>query len=613
MICFFIRNFLFLLLFCLLSSGCQSSLGHLRRVESSALEAIEQKQLEALGRTESFSILKSRQTLRQRLLLEMGLPYASADSLSIQNDLLEEESMDLPGPPWPRGESFRLSLEDALQAGAAGSREYQAAKEEVFRSALDYLLEKNAFQNSYTGRLNSLLSLERSDGASVTGSETSLGAGVSRRLKAGALLTTQLGLDLVRLLTPGTSSSLGLFADASINIPLLRGAGRDIATEVLTQAERNLLYAIWSFERFKASFSVGIARDYLDVLESLDRQENAQSSYRSLVRAGRRAQRLFEAGRLEGIQVDQAVQDELRARNVWIGARQDYQRALDGFKNLLGLPTDARIELDRNNLNRLLISAQDLLSDEPATARGSMPLKASDPVQLEEPSLPQAGSFETDPELVIRTALDRRLDLRVLQGRVYDSRRKVAVSADNLGADLALVGSARIGEGRSLSGADLDNARFQPSRGNYSAALELRLPFERTAEALAYRESLIDYELAVRNFQRLEDQIKAEVREALRNLLEFRESIRIQDQAVKLARRRVESTELFLQAGRAQMRDLLDAQEDLSTARNAFSAALVDYHNAELFLQRDMGTLMVNESGLWREPASEGEADEQSL
>ena len=70
---------------------------------------------------------------------------------------------------------------------------------------------------------------------------------------------------------------------------------------------------------------------------------------------------------------------------------------------------------------------------------------------------------------------------------------------------------------------------------------------------------------------------------------------------MKLARRRVTSTELFLEAGRAEIRDILEAQEALVQAQDSLTAALVDYRSAELELQRDMGVLEIDEKGLWRE------------
>ena len=129
----------------------------------------------------------------------------------------------------------------------------------------------------------------------------------------------------------------------------------------------------------------------------------------------------------------------------------------------------------------------------------------------------------------------------------------------------------------------------------------LDLPLERTGEQNAYRNSYISLERSVRDVQALEDQIKLDIRGALRHLLRTRESYRIQAMSVKLARRRVESTSLFLDAGRAEVRDMLEAQESLVQAQNALTSALVNYRIAELELQRDMGVLQVDDEGLWHE------------
>ena len=99
----------------------------------------------------------------------------------------------------------------------------------------------------------------------------------------------------------------------------------------------------------------------------------------------------------------------------------------------------------------------------------------------------------------------------------------------------------------------------------------------------------------------LEDQIKLAIRNGLSRLLETRESIQIQAEAVRVAERRVASTKLFLEAGRSEIRDLLEAQDALVTAQNALTAALISYRVSELALQRDLGVLMVDERGLWRE------------
>jgi outer membrane protein TolC len=101
--------------------------------------------------------------------------------------------------------------------------------------------------------------------------------------------------------------------------------------------------------------------------------------------------------------------------------------------------------------------------------------------------------------------------------------------------------------------------------------------------------------------QSLEDQIKLSIRSELRTLLESRESLKIQAQSVVVAEKRVRSTTFFLQAGRIEIRNLLEAQDALLSAKTGLTRSVVDYRIAELELQRDLDLLKVNEQGLWRE------------
>ena len=72
-----------------------------------------------------------------------------------------------------------------------------------------------------------------------------------------------------------------------------------------------------------------------------------------------------------------------------------------------------------------------------------------------------------------------------------------------------------------------------------------------------------------------------------------------------VAKKRVSSSNLFLEAGKAEIRDLLEAQDDLLSAQNSLTAAVISYRVAELELQRDMGLLEVDARGLWRELSPE--------
>ena len=595
-------------------AGCQSPTEYRLEADKVASKII-QKKLQAIGRTEQFNIERPSDILRRRLLTEQNLPYASSSSLG--TDQLE------PIEHWPEedypkaeplldpvvmleepNEPLQLSLMQALQVGARNSFDYQTRKEDIFKEALDLDLERNEFRTIFTSQTESLIETDMSGERTVSGVEYGSAIGVSRKLESGVELTTELAVTLANLLTLNQTSAFGISGDATISIPLLRGSGRHIVTEPLTQAERNVVYAIYQFERFRRTFAVSIAAEYLNVLRQLDEVKNNEENYRGLIRSAKRARRQADAGRLTEVEVDQAVQDELKARNRWIIAGETYKRRLDSFKNSLGLPPDARIELDRSELQRLAAYSDKFsrnTKNEQESEIKAKALPADAPVVLEPPDTENIGTLEIDETEAFELAFEKRFDLMVAQGEVYDAQRAIVVLADALGAELTLLGSAELGGSRSIGTAASDDAKLRTDKGVYSALLTLDLPFERTAERNAYRNGFITLERAVRDVQILEDEIKISIRNKLRDLLESRETLLIQARSVKLAQKRVRSTNLFLEAGRAQIRDLLESQEALLSAQNALTAAIINYRVAELELQRDMGVLQINEKGLWQE------------
>jgi outer membrane protein TolC len=606
----FRRNFSLILAAALTAAGCQSAPDHLREADLTASEIIAQKQEEAFGRREPFTIERPAETLRRRLLREQHLPRApmtAGDNDPARGARDVSRRGEGSGP-------LRLDLLQTLQVGARNSREYQARKERVFLAALDLDLEREEFRTSFAGLLEGLVGSSGESGSAVSTATVSGEGSLVRRLKSGAKLTGLIALDLVKLLTQDRSSSLGIYADATISIPLLRGAGKDVVTEPLTQAEREALYAVWEFERFKKSFAVQTARDYLAVLLAGREVANAEENYRGLIASTRRARRLAEAGRLPWFQFDQSLQNELRARDRWVRAREANSRSLDRLKVAIGLPADAQVELDGGELEDLAATILEPLSTghQPAGS-GSVP-PADAPVELAEPVqvLEGAGRMALEEGTALRLALGNRLDLRVALGRVYDARRRVAVKADALRSGLTLSASAAVGERRREGTAELPDAEVVLDKGRYAALLGLDLPLERTAERNAYRASFIDLEEAIRTVEGLEDQVKLEVRSSLRSLLESREGIIIQRQAVTIAERRVRSTDLLLQAGRAEIRDVLESSEALLNAQNSLAGAMVDYRVAEMELQRDLGLLQVDERGLWKEYDPRKERDGNS-
>ncbi len=604
-------------------SGCRTPGAYRVDVDQKAQGIIAEKQEQALGRKGPFSIERPSDTLRRQLLEHTSLP--STGPASLGTDKLP------PVAHWPEDgfpnasrsqsqwqalssmdEPLTLSLVKALEVGARNSSDFQTKKEAVFQAALVLYLEQDSFRNSLQGQIQSLVRSDASKDPTEQGALTSSKLTGTRQFEDGMQLTTALAFDLATLFTRGGSSSFGLAGDVSLSIPLLRGSGRHIVTEPLQQAERNVVYALLEFERFKKEFAVTVGSDYLTILKQLDIVRNVQEDYRSRIVSARRSKRLADAGRLKEIEVDQSSQNELAARQRWVSAQEQYKKQIDSFKKLLGIPPDADISLDPDELKRLAeIPGMSSSDNGAAGERKSTPVKAHLPadasVLLLEPDTSQAGPLELSARAAIELALANRLDMRVAQGKVFDAQRAVVVAADDLGAELTLLGSASIGERRTITTADLSNARLRTDDGVFSALLTLDLPFERTAEAVTYRNSFIELEQAVRSVQSLEDTVKLSVRNWLRDLLEARETLYIQAKAVSLALKRVKSITLFMDAGRAETRDLLEAQNALLASQNDLTSARVNYRIAELEIQRDMGVLTVTDTGLWQEYSPEAQ------
>jgi hypothetical protein len=223
---------LFLLMLCLVfvQAGCQTPSQYRQEADKVASDIITQKQQEALGKTEPFSIERPSDILRRRLLTEQQLLYSSEASLGTdQLDLVEhwpEDGYPQAGSspdaniPIDANTPLKISLVDALQIGARNSDDYQSNKEDVFRAALDLDLERNDFRNIFRAQAQNLLTSDTSGNSTVTTVENSGVAGVTRTLENGIELGTALAIDLTNLLTQGGASSLGLTADTTISIPL---------------------------------------------------------------------------------------------------------------------------------------------------------------------------------------------------------------------------------------------------------------------------------------------------------------------------------------------------------------------------------------------------------
>ncbi len=470
--------------------------------------------------------------------------------------------------------SGAINLAQAAAMATANNRDYQTRKETLYLSALDLTLARHQYALQWFGTVDGGYVKKGANADTGTlpagsGEEdvsvSSESGGTFRQILAdGTIVSTRLAIDWLRFLTGDPRTSLGSVLSASVTMPLLGSGAGKVEREKLTLAERSVLYQIRNFNRYRQTFVVSIVNDYYRVLQLRDEAANAENNYKMVAESKERLEMEAQAGRRNRFEVDQAEQNMLTAKDGYVQAQQAYEQALDSFKISLSLPADADVELDQNEL------------------------RALENIGITQP--------DYTLDMAVETALLRRLDLANSADSIDDSLRSVILATDGLGTELNLLGSASV---NSKEKTEFDNLQFH--RGTYGLGFEADLPFDRKAERNAYRRALINLEQSRRQYEADVEEVKLSVRKAYRQLREAAERYKIQVKSLNLARSRVESTSLLLEAGRLTTRDLLDSQNALLQAQNNVTAALVDHIIAKLSFFQDVGILQVKPDGMWQE------------
>ena len=199
-------------------------------------------------------------------------------------------------------------------------------------------------------------------------------------------------------------------------------------------------------------------------------------------------------------------------------------------------------------------------------------------------------------------ALENRLDLMNVRGRVVDAWRQIDVTANQLQAGLDVTVNANIAT-PPLTGNPVD---FRASASTYSASLHFDSPLNRLAERNAYRASQIRYEQARRGFMALEDQIERGLRLDLRRLRTERLSFEIARQSLVAAARQVESAraDLLNATDPTSTQNILMALSNVLGAKNNLIDSWVRYETSRIQLLLDMEALQLDDRGLYTDEHS---------
>jgi hypothetical protein len=294
-------------------------------------------------------------------------------------------------------EGYRIRLEQAVSLGLLNSREFQDRREDLYLAALPVTLERWNFAAKafFTEQV-----IRDFTGSNLSGAgrlwSLDTRTGLSKNFAAGGSLLVQFANQVV--IDLGSNRPDVAISNLTLNLfqPFLRGGGYAVNLEPLTQAERNLLYAMRSYARFRKLFyvstvagpsgslgltnnpyglqglSVNLGRGiggnltspvvgYLPLLQQSAVIANQRKNVAFLTQLLRLYEAFREGGQQSDLQVGQVEVQLLNSRGQLLGSPnpgggtggsgiRGFLDALDNFKLQLGLPVTIGLDLENSPL-----------------------------------------------------------------------------------------------------------------------------------------------------------------------------------------------------------------------------------------------------------------------
>ena len=220
---------------------------------------------------------------------------------------------------------------------------------------------------------------------------------------------------------------------------------------------------------------------------------------------------------------------------------------------------------------------------------------------------------EMEATTALEIAREYRRDWMNARATLVDAWRLVEFNADSLESNLDIVFSGDIG--------NVGDHPFnmQSSAGSLRAALRWDAPITRLQERNTYRQSLIEYQQARRRYYRYQDAIAAGLRAALRQVQLNQVNFELRRTALRVAIKQVQSARLKLQEpprqnalgqagtfGPTTAQNLISSLDALRDAQDDILSVWVNYEVQRAMLDLNLGTMQLNEEGIWVDPGPIG-------
>jgi hypothetical protein len=251
--------------------------------------------------------------------------------------------------------------------------------------------------------------------------------------------------------------------------------------------------------------------------------------------------------------------------------------------------------------NEVILASQDILTDLADAVLSLQLIQARS--RTESVVLPEV---RLTPGEAFQIAQANRRDWANARASLVDTWRLIEFNADDLESSLDVVFS---GDVQNFGNNPLD---LRTSTGRLRVGLRWDAPLTRLQERNTYRQSLIEFEQARRNYYQFEDGIWQLVRGQLRQVMTNQVNFEIGRQSVRIAAQQLELNEDIralrdargLSSGPTAARDTISALSDLLNSQNTLLNIFVNFEVIRRSLDFDLETMQLTPDGMWIDPGA---------
>lgn len=336
---------------------------------------------------------------------------------------------------------------------------------------------------------------------------------------------------------------------ARVSQPLLRGLGSDYQLSTLLGAKFAMRTALRNLYIGQVQLIVRTIQSLYEIAKAEKIMLLNQESYHRVSHFYKAAKLKEKVGLSDALDVYRAEIELRHAEDGLTSAKERLQEAEDQVRDLLALP-----------LNEPLIV--------------NVPLHYT-PIQVK-------------LEEAVQLALDNRIEVEQSEDEGLEGKRASKIAKKNLTPDLNLVFEyANAGKDEIFT-----RACTRHRESTWGVGLTTSTEFNPVGDRIAFEQSLLEAEAALRGIDQVKAQLVLEVKKTMRQLNRAHDRIHLQEEQIKTAEGELALAKIKFDRGMADNFNVIQAEKTLRGAQQAYWTALIDHIVGEFQLLAAVGLLI---------------------